>query len=255
MRLVGLLARSDVGRSPLEAYQRRAGKVGTPGASDRRSHRRADPRDRGADPADRRDQAPGEDRHRRDLPQRRGHARPRARAGGARRRRRARRAQLPGAQGARRPRPGGRRGRRVHALRASTATRDHRSSTAVASPATCRAGSSATRSSSAPSGASRPSAGARRPGPQRRPHGDLRARGEGAARARASRCCTCASTTASPPATMRGVLQGYDHRYDRLVDWVTETEGSFHDRPARRPAGRRPADQADLRDRRSLAVR
>jgi glutamine---fructose-6-phosphate transaminase (isomerizing) len=30
-------------------------------------------------------------------------------------------------------------------------------------------------------------------------------------------------------ATMRGVLQGYDRRYDRLVDWVTETEGSFDD--------------------------
>ena len=26
---------------------------------------------------------------------------------------------------------------------------------------------------------------------------------------------------------MRGVLQGYDRRYDRLVDTVTETEGSF----------------------------
>ena len=30
-----------------------------------------------------------------------------------------------------------------------------------------------------------------------------------------------------PVDTMRGVLQGYDRRYDRLVDWVTETEGSF----------------------------
>ncbi|MFZ9629179.1 MAG: SIS domain-containing protein [Ilumatobacteraceae bacterium] len=30
-------------------------------------------------------------------------------------------------------------------------------------------------------------------------------------------------------AAMRGVLQGYDRRYDRLVDWVTETEGSFRD--------------------------
>ncbi len=30
-----------------------------------------------------------------------------------------------------------------------------------------------------------------------------------------------------PAATMRGVLQGYDRRYDRLVDWVAETEGSF----------------------------
>ncbi len=32
-----------------------------------------------------------------------------------------------------------------------------------------------------------------------------------------------------PAAVVRGVLQGYDHRYDRLVDWVTETEGSFRD--------------------------
>ncbi len=32
-----------------------------------------------------------------------------------------------------------------------------------------------------------------------------------------------------PASVMRGVLQGYDRRYDRLVDWVTETEGSFRD--------------------------
>ncbi|CAN5510239.1 hypothetical protein BH10ACT2_BH10ACT2_16770 [soil metagenome] len=32
-----------------------------------------------------------------------------------------------------------------------------------------------------------------------------------------------------PAPVMRGVLQGYDHRYDRLVDWVSETEGSFRD--------------------------
>jgi glucosamine--fructose-6-phosphate aminotransferase (isomerizing) len=32
------------------------------------------------------------------------------------------------------------------------------------------------------------------------------------------------------PAVMRGVLVGYDRRYDRLVDWVTETEGTFDDR-------------------------
>ena len=31
-------------------------------------------------------------------------------------------------------------------------------------------------------------------------------------------------------ATMRGVLVGYDRRYDRLVDWVSETEGAFDDR-------------------------
>jgi glucosamine--fructose-6-phosphate aminotransferase (isomerizing) len=30
-------------------------------------------------------------------------------------------------------------------------------------------------------------------------------------------------------ATMRGVLQGYDNRYSRLVDWVSETEGEFDD--------------------------
>ena len=28
-------------------------------------------------------------------------------------------------------------------------------------------------------------------------------------------------------AEARSCLQGYDHRYDRLVDWVTETEGAF----------------------------
>ncbi|MFN3258262.1 MAG: SIS domain-containing protein [Ilumatobacter sp.] len=30
-----------------------------------------------------------------------------------------------------------------------------------------------------------------------------------------------------PAEVMRGVLQGYDRRYDRLVDWVSETEGVF----------------------------
>jgi glucosamine--fructose-6-phosphate aminotransferase (isomerizing) len=30
-----------------------------------------------------------------------------------------------------------------------------------------------------------------------------------------------------PVEVTRGVLQGYDRRYDRLVDWVTETEGTF----------------------------
>ena len=32
-----------------------------------------------------------------------------------------------------------------------------------------------------------------------------------------------------PVATMRAVLQGYDRRYDRLVDWVSETEGEMRD--------------------------
>ncbi len=30
-----------------------------------------------------------------------------------------------------------------------------------------------------------------------------------------------------PASVIRGVLQGYDRRYDRLVDWVSETEGQF----------------------------
>ncbi len=34
-----------------------------------------------------------------------------------------------------------------------------------------------------------------------------------------------------PVDAMRGVLQGYDRRYDRLVDWVAETEGTFRDDP------------------------
>jgi glucosamine--fructose-6-phosphate aminotransferase (isomerizing) len=32
-----------------------------------------------------------------------------------------------------------------------------------------------------------------------------------------------------PAAVMRTVLQGYDRRYDRLVDWVSETEGEMRD--------------------------
>jgi glucosamine--fructose-6-phosphate aminotransferase (isomerizing) len=54
---------------------------------DRRPHAAPDPRDRGADATDRRDQAPGEDRHGRHQPQRRGCSRPSARAGAPRRRR------------------------------------------------------------------------------------------------------------------------------------------------------------------------
>jgi glucosamine--fructose-6-phosphate aminotransferase (isomerizing) len=32
-----------------------------------------------------------------------------------------------------------------------------------------------------------------------------------------------------PAGVLRGVLQEYDRRYDRLVDWVTETEGQFRE--------------------------
>ena len=55
-------------------------------------------------------------------------------------------------------------------------------------------------------------------------------------------------------ATMRAVLVGYDRRYDRLVDWVTETEGAFDDRLLGELPGRRAAHRADLRRRRPLAA-
>ena len=56
-----------------------------------------------------------------------------------------------------------------------------------------------------------------------------------------------------PAEVMRGVLQGYDRRYDRLVDWVTETEGSFDDSKLGEIAGAGTAHRTDLRHRRPLA--
>ena len=50
-----------------------------------------------------------------------------------------------------------------------------------------------------------------------------------------------------------GVLEGYDRRYDRLVDWVTETEGSFDDTLLAERPGRSTAHRPDLRHRRPLA--
>ena len=52
---------------------------------------------------------------------------------------------------------------------------------------------------------------------------------------------------------MRGVLQGYDNRYDRLVDWVTETEGEFDESKLAELPVADAADRADLRHRRPLA--
>ena len=156
VRLAGLLRDVHVRRAG-RGVPGRVGQGRLAGGARRRPRRRPDPGDRGADPARRRHQAPGQDGHRRHLPQRRGRARPAARAGRARRRRRARRAQLPHAQGARRPRPGGRRGHRLHPLRHRRRRRS-RSSTAAGSPASCRAASTATRRSSAPSAASPASA-------------------------------------------------------------------------------------------------
>ena len=71
--------------------------------------------------------------------------------------------------------------------------------------------------------------GARRPRAQRRPDGDLRARGQGQ-RGVGITLLHVRFHDRLDAATMRGVLQGYDRRYDRLVDWVSETEGAFDDR-------------------------
>ncbi len=56
-----------------------------------------------------------------------------------------------------------------------------------------------------------------------------------------------------PADVMRGVLQGYDRRYDRLVDWVSETEGSFDETLLGELSVARTADRTDLRHRRPLA--
>ena len=56
-----------------------------------------------------------------------------------------------------------------------------------------------------------------------------------------------------PPATMRAVLQGYDNRYDRLVDWVAETEGDFDEARLAEFLGERSVDQTDFRHGRPMA--
>ena len=83
VRLASLL-RYATGVVPLDVYQVEFGKVGTPSTLDRGPHRRAHQGDRGADAADRRDQAPGQDRHRRHLAIRRDAAAGSARAGAPR---------------------------------------------------------------------------------------------------------------------------------------------------------------------------
>ncbi len=68
--------------------------------------------------------------------------------------------------------------------------------------------------------------GARGPRPQRRAHRDHGAGGEGR-QATGITLLHVRFHDRLDAAAMRGVLQGYDRRYDRLVDWVTETEGAF----------------------------
>ena len=94
VRLASLL-RYATGVVPLDVYQVEFGKVGTPSTLIEDLNARAHEGDRGADPPDRRDQAPGEDRHRRHLALRRDAAAGAARAGTARDRRRARQPHVP----------------------------------------------------------------------------------------------------------------------------------------------------------------
>ena len=157
-------------------------------------------------------------------------------AGGARRRRRPRPAQLQGAAHAGRPRPGGRRGRRLHPLphrgrRRATARPRSRSSTGAASPATCRC---------APSenpllrGTKHRVATEREVtvavGPQRRPHARASCPRSRATRAPASRCCTCrfADRPAAADACAR-CSRATAAATPRCKDAVTETEPTFRD--------------------------
>ena len=121
----GVVRRSPRGRAPRCGWRRCCatppasrpstrtrssyGKVGTPSTVVEDLTAALTSGDRGAHPAGRRDQAPGEDRHGRHLPFRRDAAAGAARARGARRRRGPRQPQLPRAAHARRPRPRGRR--------------------------------------------------------------------------------------------------------------------------------------------------
>ncbi len=226
VHLAGLL-RDVQSERPIEEYQAGTGKVGTPAALIDDLVLGLDTGDRGAHPAGRRHQAPGEDGDRRHLAQRRGCDGPGAGAGGARRRCRTRRAQLPHAEGARRPRPGGRRGHRVHPLRHRRrhhlGRRPRRVSRQIVSRVDRNPALVGTK---------------RRVASEREV---LVARGRSDGRTVVIVPEVKAGTPtgitllqvrfhdrlAAP--TMRSVLVGYDRRYDRLVDWVTETEAAFDD--------------------------
>ena len=184
-RLASLL-RYALGTAPLDAYQTEHGKVGTPAvvvddltaALTRAIEELTRP--------DRRHQAPGQDRHRRHQPHRRDPAAGAARAGGARRRRAARLAQLPHA--ARRWPTSTRRSPRSSASSATgsratptvegdaTAVVVDRGGVALGyrQPQRARPGAAGHQAHRRPR-----ARGARRPGPARRAHDRDRPRGEG----------------------------------------------------------------------------
>ena len=224
VRLVGLL-RDLSAPNPVETYAASSGKVGTPEALDRRTRRGVDAGDRRAHAPGRCDQTSGQDRHRRHLAKRRGCTRPDVGAGHIAVRGRSRRAQLPHAQGARRSLAGRRRGRRLHSLQHRRRhDRDRRSGRGISR--TSAAASTPTRDWSAPN-----------TGWLQREV--LVARGRRDQRTvifvPEVKAGTCTGITLLhvrlvdrlPSAQMRSVLQGYDNRFDRLVDWVSETEDQF----------------------------
>ena len=201
----------------------RARRGGHPEPGRRGPHRGAHRGHRGAHPAGRRDQAPGEDGHRGDLPFRRGAAAGAARARGARGRASARRAQLPGAAHARRPRPGRRPGRRLHALpdrgrsRRPTTPRST-SSTGAGSRSTCARAPTTTRvcvGTKHRVATQREVTVAR--GRPRRAHDGHRARGEGQRRPSGSPSCTPRFVPHLSADVARTVLQGYQGRYGALA--------------------------------------
>ena len=264
VRLASLL-RYALGVLPLEAYQIEYGKVGTPSVVVEDLTLGAHPGHRGADPPGRRHQAPGQDRHRRHLPLRRDAA-----AG----RRWSRRCSPPASPatgsattslrtlgGAR---PARRRGPRLHPLPHRGSGRRHRRRRDVTVSIVDRGGiardlplphRATTPRCGAPSTGSPPSGSSRWPRaaataarslivpevkdkPDHGPHAAARAARRAPAADRAARRCS----------------QGYRGRYNALQDAVTETEPTFRDDLLATDPRRRPADRADLRPGRPLAL-
>ena len=221
-------------------------------------------RHRGADPARRRHQAPGQDRHRGHLPLRRDAAAGAAGARGAGRRVR------PATASATRPcarwpiSTRGRRGARLHPLpdrgrrRRRRQRRRHRRGH--------RPGRRRPRAASAgptddPRAAGHQAPGRHRArgaggqGPQRRPHGDHRARDQGR---RDHRAHPAARALRRPPAAAvaAGGAAGLPEPLRRPAsDAVTETEPTFRDDLLAEVARGRPADRAGQRPGRPLAQR
>ena len=241
VRLASLF-RYALGISPLDAYQVEYGKIGTPGVVVDDLTSRPDPRHRGAHPSRRRDQAPGQDRHRRHLAAATSRC-CRCRSSTAVLRDRARRA-------------------------TGSATRRCARSPSSTRPSTRSLGSTryrdrgSRRRSDATVGRDRPwrhrgrSAVADRPRPRAARHqapGRARARADDVTvgAATAGPCSSCprprttddrhhaaarpARTTDSGRRRCAAVLQGYRRRFQALTDAVTETEPSV----PRGPAGRR----------------